>query len=183
MISFPRLLWLLALILIVVALDHATKYIAIQTLGQDPGRVIAFPSQWHPHDLFRFQYAENTGAFLSLGSQLSEGMRFGLLVGLNSLILLVVTVYLVLRPDLSIAVAASLALLLGGGIGNLIDRVFRDGRVVDFMNLGIGFDRWSLRTGIFNIADLAIVFGLLLLIVFELFGGRATDTGEAEQQP
>jgi signal peptidase II len=46
-----------------------------------------------------------------------------------------------------------------GGIGNLLDRVFYDGRVIDFMNLGIG----RLRTGIFNVADVYITIGILLL--------------------
>lgn len=180
MIPMSRLLWILALILLVIALDHATKYIAIQTLAQDPGRIIAFPAKWYPHDLFRFQYAENTGAFLSLGSQLSDGARFWLLIGLNSVILAAVSIYLLIRPELSVTVTISLALLLAGGLGNLIDRIFRDGRVVDFMNLGIGYERWSLRTGIFNIADLAIVFGLLMLIGFEILGGYGNKAGETD---
>jgi signal peptidase II len=53
------------------------------------------------------------------------------------------------------------ALLLGGAIGNLIDRVRFDGLVIDFMNLGIG----PLRTGIFNVADVAISVGAVLLIL------------------
>lgn len=53
----------------------------------------------------------------------------------------------------------SLSLLLGGGVGNLIDRVFNEGRVIDFMNIGIG----SLRTGVFNVADIAISCGAVWL--------------------
>ncbi len=52
-------------------------------------------------------------------------------------------------------------LLLGGAIGNLIDRVRFDGLVIDFMNLGVG----PLRTGIFNVADVAISCGAVLLIL------------------
>jgi signal peptidase II len=55
---------------------------------------------------------------------------------------------------------AGLALLIGGGVSNLVDRISR-GAVVDFLNLGIG----SLRTGIFNVADMAIMSGIALLIV------------------
>ena len=49
----------------------------------------------------------------------------------------------------------ALSLMLGGGVGNLIDRISNEGRVMDFMNLSIG----SLRTGIFNVADIAILVG------------------------
>jgi signal peptidase II len=53
------------------------------------------------------------------------------------------------------------SLVLSGGVGNLLDRVLHDGRVIDFMNLGRG----NLRTGIFNVADMCITFGVLLLIL------------------
>jgi signal peptidase II len=55
----------------------------------------------------------------------------------------------------------ALALVAGGGISNLIDRLLNDGRVTDFLNVGIG----ALRTGIFNVADMAILLGALLLIL------------------
>ena len=63
-------------------------------------------------------------------------------------------------PPLS---AVAWSLVLSGGIGNLLDRLFHEGRVIDFMNIGIG----SLRTGIFNVADVCITIGISLL-VFEL---------------
>ena len=55
----------------------------------------------------------------------------------------------------------ALALILSGGSSNLIDRFVNEGYVVDFINLGAG----SLRTGIFNVADIAIVVGASLLCV------------------
>ena len=69
----------------------------------------------------------------------------------------------------------ALALILSGGVGNLIDRVLRGGLVVDFMNVGIG----TLRSGIFNVADLGIVGGLVLLLALELFGRRAPSAPSA----
>ena len=53
------------------------------------------------------------------------------------------------------------ALIVGGGASNLADRIFADGRVVDFMNLGVG----RLRTGIFNVADVAIMIGVAALVL------------------
>ena len=52
-------------------------------------------------------------------------------------------------------------LMMGGGVGNLIDRIFNDGAVVDFLNIGIG----SVRTGIFNVADMSIMLGLVLFLL------------------
>lgn len=71
---------------------------------------------------------------------------------------------------------AGLRLALGGAIGNLIDRVRFDGLVIDFMNLGIG----PLRTGIFNVADVAISVGAVLLILPHFAPARPEDpTAEA----
>jgi signal peptidase II len=56
-------------------------------------------------------------------------------------------------------------LIISGGIGNLLDRVFNQGKVIDFIILSIG----NIHTGIFNIADFYITSGVLLLIIFELF--------------
>jgi signal peptidase II len=97
---------------------------------------------------------------------------------LNSVILVGVTLFLFLKTRIPTPVAAALSLILCGGIGNLIDRIVRDGRVVDFMNMGIG----TLRTGVFNVADLGIVGGLLLLVVLELFKPKESpvDTGSPE---
>jgi len=55
---------------------------------------------------------------------------------------------------------AAVALLFAGGVGNLIDRVTSGGSVVDFIKLGIG----PVRTGIFNVADVAITVGALILL-------------------
>lgn len=159
-----------ALLIVLVAADQVTKEIAIAHLkGKAP---ICFPASWAPNDLFRFQYAENTGAFLSLGSRLADGPRFWLLTALNIVILAMVGVVLLLKRVLSLPAVLALSLVLSGGIGNIIDRLFRDGRVVDYMNLGVSLGGWSLRTGIFNIADLAIVGGLLILVFQELLLAR-----------
>jgi signal peptidase II len=65
----------------------------------------------------------------------------------------------------------ALALVLGGGSSNLIDRFVNDGYVVDFINLGAG----PIRTGIFNVADVAITAGVLLLLVQGWRGRRSDD--------
>jgi signal peptidase II len=55
----------------------------------------------------------------------------------------------------------AMVLVAAGGAGNLVDRLVRDGHVIDFMNLGLG----QVRTGIFNVADVQIMVGLGLLLL------------------
>ncbi|MGC4095906.1 MAG: signal peptidase II [Nitrospira sp.] len=74
------------------------------------------------------------------------------------------TIYLLFVRPPSISLTIAWILILSGGAGNLLDRVLHDGHVIDFMNLGIG----SLRTGIFNVADVYITTGVLLLIIRSL---------------
>lgn len=157
----------LFLIIIILALDQFTKITAVKYLKGRPS--IHFPETWVPHDLFRLTYTENTGAFLSLGSQLSENLRFWLFTVLNTVVLFVLLAVIFFKPNLPSINMISFSLIISGGLGNIIDRIFRDGKVVDFMNIGIGYGSFSLRTGIFNIADLAIVMGLILLLIGEFF--------------
>jgi len=148
----PKILLIAVVIAACIACDQASKWIARQYLG--PGGLISFAG-----DLFRFQYAENTGAFLSLGASLPDPWRqfaFTIVVGLFLAALLL---YLLFGNSLARSQVFSLALLCGGGFSNLVDRVAYDGRVVDFLNLGVG----PLRTGIFNVADMAITAAAILL--------------------
>ena len=135
-----------------VGCDQITKIIARQNLANsDP--VVFFDN------IFRLQYAENPGAFLSLGAGSPESTRFWVFTLIVGVFLAGVLAYLLVSPNISKAKIISLSLLLGGGIGNLIDRIFNGGRVIDFMNVGIG----SLRSGVFNVADIAISIGVVCL--------------------
>ena len=140
-----------------VGCDQVTKRIATATLmGQ---RVKSYAG-----DLVRLEYARNRGAFLSLGANLPDSVRYWLFtvgVGLFLLYLLYVTLT---QPRFTTAQRCALLLMVGGGVSNAWDR-FAAGLVTDFMNLGIG----SLRTGIFNVADLAIVGGVAIMAL----AGRA----------
>src|SRR5262249_20571818 len=143
-----RPLALLGLLVPCVACDQFTKVLAVDHLrGAGEVRVV--------DGMFRLIYAENPGAFLSLGANLPDGWRSGLFIFAASLLLLGVAV-VVVRKKLALPVFVALALLVAGGVGNMIDRVLRPGgRVVDFAQLSVG----PLRTGIFNVADLQIVAG------------------------
>jgi signal peptidase II len=145
---------LVAVMLGVGVVDQLTKVLAIAWLR---GR----PPIYFPGDLFRLEYAENPGAFLSLGAGLSDTARFWTLSILVAVFLVATLVYTFRARDLSAAQRLGFALLLGGGFSNLVDRLFRaNGRVIDYMNMGIG----GLRTGIFNVADVAIMGGIAVAL-------------------
>ena len=112
-------------------------------------------------DSLRLQLTENPGSFLSLGASLPEHLRFTLFTATVAVILVGLVCAALFARRLSTARFVALALVAGGGISNLIDRLLYDGRVTDFLNVGIG----SLRTGIFNLADMAILAGALLLVL------------------
>ncbi|GMW00933.1 MAG: lipoprotein signal peptidase [Candidatus Hydrogenedentota bacterium] len=159
-----------AVLVSMIGCDQATKHIAQKEL-QYRAQPITFA-----FDTFRLQYAENKGAFLSLGSTLPPRARYWVFVVFTSALLVGLTVYLFSKRDLSLIEVLALALLLSGGIGNLIDRTMRGGIVVDFMNMGIG----SLRTGIFNVADTAVMAGIFLLIGAHFFD-RKQESGEGNE--
>jgi signal peptidase II len=118
-------------------------------------------------DTVRVGFVMNSGVFLSLGQSLSPELRFWLfVVGVGGV--LAALLLLTLRdPRFRAVEVAAVAAIVGGGIGNLVDRVHL-GAVRDFLNVGIG----SFRTGIFNVADMAITFGGIALILTPLMRRR-----------
>ncbi len=141
----------LLVIAVSVALDQLTKAAAVAWL---------LPGVRHSYlgDLFRLELVRNPGAFLSLGADLPPAIRSAIFTW-GVLVLVLGAAWVALFRARTAAVAVGAALVAGGGVGNLWDRVVAQGLVVDFLNLGIG----RLRTGVFNVADLAIVGGAILL--------------------
>jgi signal peptidase II len=137
-----------------VGCDQLTKQFARERLEGTPPRSFLA-------DTVRLIYAENPGAFLGLGGQLPARARWVLLVVINAGVAAVLLAVLLWHSNMSLLRAAACTLLLAGAVGNLIDRLRFDGLVIDFMNLGVG----PLRTGIFNVADVAITLGAVLLVL------------------
>jgi signal peptidase II len=106
----------------------------------------------------RLEYVENPGAFLSLGASLPLKLRSLLFVGGAILVLTALLAVMARSRHGPLPRLLGLALVAGGAVGNLIDRVLH-GSVVDFVSVGLG----GLRTGVFNVADLAITAGVLIL--------------------
>lgn len=148
-----------------VGCDQVTKNIAKHNLTK-------FETISFLNDILRLQYAENQGAFLSLGATIPENIRYLILTCLVSGLLLLLLFYLIKSNRIKNSTTAALSLILAGGTGNLIDRIFNDGRVIDFINIGIG----SVRTGVFNIADVAITLGTVWFILLSIRHGKNRKT-------
>jgi len=137
-----------------VGCDQSTKYAAKQFLqGQDTISMLG--------DCLRLGYAENLGGFLGLGSALPEHWRTRVFLLFATLSLLALLAYAVLGRNMDRLRRMSITLVVGGGLGNVIDRIVNNGSVVDFLNVGVG----SLRTGVFNVADMAIMSGAVMLLL------------------
>jgi signal peptidase II len=154
-----KIVLLVLIIIICLSCDQITKKIAREKLENRPV-IFLF------NDLFRFQYAENEGGFLSLGSDLPESVNFWTLRFIPLVFLMALLIYIIFQlTKISNTALISLALIFSGGAGNLINRFINDRVVVDFMNMGI----WNLRTGIFNFADIFILSGAVLFFISYMF--------------
>ncbi len=121
--------------------------------------------------LLRITHVWNTGAAFSFGHDFAPFLRTMLLKVLPLIVLIVVIVYYFKTNELSRIQQWCIWGVVGGGFGNLIDRFFRPGGVVDFIDvdffdidfLGLYLTRWP----VFNVADMAVVIsGALLLVSF-----------------
>jgi len=149
--------WLVVLVLFAATIgcDRVTKHIATESLA-------GTPTQSFFADTVRLAYAENAGGFLSLGADLAEPIRTTIFTVGTAVILLILVASL-WRTGSQMWRTAGLSLFIAGGVSNWFDRLV-DGRVVDFLNVGVGW----LRTGVFNVADIAIMLGIALFVVTEL---------------
>ncbi|HLY12919.1 MAG TPA: signal peptidase II [Candidatus Limnocylindrales bacterium] len=115
------------------------------------------------------QEVDLVGTFLRLIFSRNDGALFGLfgssamLFGIGSLVVLGLIIWYHARTPRSLLLSVALGLLLGGALGNLVDRL-RLGYVVDFVDMGIG----TLRFFTFNIGDSAISLAILLLLILAL---------------
>jgi signal peptidase II len=118
-------------------------------------------------DYLRLVHSQNTGALFGLFRESA------VLFGLASILVIGLIVAYHARSGRSTYMSVALGLLLGGAIGNLIDRL-RLGYVVDFVDAGIGNVRWYT----FNVADAAISFAILFLVVAAIWPSLAGERPE-----
>lgn len=133
--------------------DHASKTVAQDLLGAGDGVFLAGGS-------VHLALASNPGGFLDLGSGLPDPVRQMVFVGLVPVLVVVLCALFLRSQTVSVPLVVGLGLLAGGGLSNWLDRLLNGGAVTDFVSVGMG----PLRSGVFNLADLAVIAGLLLLL-------------------
>lgn len=103
---------------------------------------------------------ENSGAFLGMGSELSYIPKLILLIIFPIVVLVAVSIYTYMDKKLDNLSLVGFSLIIGGGVANIFDRVVY-GSVTDFLYVNLGF----FKTGIFNIADLSVTTGIILILI------------------
>jgi len=137
---------------LVILVDQITKVLVKEFLTlREPVRIIG--------DFLRFTYVENPG--IAFGVRIGARSIFTLL---SVAIVVVIFIYLFRAKRDRASVRFTLALVLGGAVGNLIDRIAY-GRVVDFIDIGVKNLRWP----VFNVADMAVTIGMIILLTLILF--------------
>lgn len=137
---------------LVILVDQITKALIKEFLTlREPVRIIG--------DFLRFTYVENPG--IAFGIRIGARSVFTLL---SVATIVVIFIYLFRAKKDRASVRFTLALILGGAVGNLIDRILY-GRVVDFIDIGVKNLRWP----VFNVADMAVTIGMIILLTLILF--------------
>jgi signal peptidase II len=143
------MIWVI-IVAVIVALDQITKYSVIKSIGF--GELIPVIDRF-----FYLTYYENKGAAWGI---LQNGRYFFIVL---TIIVSVIIAYYIYKSDSKLQ-SISLSLVLGGAIGNLIDRVYKGG-VTDFLDFHFG----SYNFPTFNVADSFVVVGTSLLAYYLLF--------------
>lgn len=165
-ISWQRLLFPLLGVLI---LDQISKLFVLSAFQQ--GEILeVIPG------FFNLTLHFNKGAAFGIFSELDDGIRQLVLGGFSKIAILMLLVFLVYEFHESKLGQFSIGLILGGAVGNIIDRVYR-GEVVDFLDFYISAYHWPA----FNVADSAICIGVFTLIFFESASRSKTEAKLSEK--
>lgn len=157
----------LALSLIIILLDQLTKYIAVDIIPLHQS-IEVFP-------FFNWTLMYNEGAAFSFLSDQGGWQRWFFII-LSSIVTTVLVIWLLRLLNDERSIAISLSLIIGGAVGNLIDRILL-GHVVDFIHLHYESYYWPA----FNVADSAITVGVTIMIVDSLFfAQKREDQREGE---
>lgn len=150
--------------LIIVLFDQIVKLIIVSSI---PVNTIGF--HVGGGDFLRIIHVRNLAVAFSLGAGLSDVVRLLLFTVFPIIVVVLLILYMLKSDEFTSFQRWCVALITGGGIGNLIDRIFRPLGVVDFIDIKFyglfGLERWPT----FNIADSAVVVGGILLIASFLF--------------
>jgi signal peptidase II len=148
-----RIMLVITLVFFLVGCDQATKQAAYKQLKDNQKTEIA--------GIVQLQYIENDGGMLSLGSNLQQELKFVIFILVVSVFLVLLFLYIIKNKQDSLFKHLALIFIFSGGLGNLIDRVYNNGNVIDFIRIRLPL----IENGIFNIADFYVTMGFVILLV------------------
>ncbi len=152
--NIKRIVLILTLIILNIGCDQISKkMVRDQVEFRSTTEIIG--------EKFILTNVENTGAFLGMGSELNPIVKIILLLILPVFVLLLVLRYLLIKEDLDRSSLIGLSFIVGGGIGNLYDRILY-GSVTDFFHIDLG---GIFKTGIFNMADVSVMVGMGFILL------------------
>ena len=154
-----RTLLILVVVIANIGCDQVTKSIVRKNIDENERIAIG--------DHILLTKVENSGAFLSLGNSLPEFTRTFLFSALPILLLGLGFYYLLTNKNIPTTKLIGFCFVIGGGLGNIFDRIVH-GSVTDFMHINFEF----FQTGIFNMADVSIIFGVLLAVMASFISPR-----------
>lgn len=157
-----RIVLILSLVLLNVGCDQISKRLVRQKI--EPNERISVIK----HNVI-LTWVENKGAAYSLGSNLNPLYKTILLQIIPAIVLAILLMLLLVKKEYEPEIIVGFCFIVGGGIGNIFDRIAY-GSVTDFMYVDLGF----FSTEIFNMADVSIVFGTLIVLGFSIFGKKNT---------
>lgn len=159
---FAYRFYILALVLLNIGCDQLSKEVVRKNV--DSREYIQLID-----DHFILTNVENTGAMLGFGASFSPILKIVFLQIVPLLVLMVLLYRVLTKKTIGTWLVVAFAFVIGGGIGNLIDRIAY-GSVTDFFQIRLGL----LKTGIFNMADVAVTSGVLLILVLSVFGKKVS---------
>lgn len=143
-----KYIFFILLTISLILLDQCSKMLIVNNIKGETVTII--------NNLLKFTYVENTGVAFGLNSNSNITN-----IVLSIIVIVVILRFTILQKDkIDIKTGISIALIISGGIGNLIDRIFR-GKVIDFMDISD-----ILNFPMFNVADILIVVGWILFVFF-----------------
>ncbi|WP_428304368.1 signal peptidase II [Lacipirellula sp.] len=166
---FGRILLGIAVLASSVGCDQATKRLATTHLRGAPARS-------YLADTVRLEYALNPAGFLSVGANLPARIRYWVFTVTNAAMLSAVAMVMLKCWNMRLAAYMACSCLLAGGVGNMIDRMLQGGLVTDFIIVDFG----ALHTGVFNVADVAIMFGGIAIAILHSLNRIKAQTTEVE---
>lgn len=163
--KLSRTAYIIVLIIINITIDQISKVIVRSSINyREEIQLIG--------DTFILTNVYNKGAFLGMGSDLNPTLRVILLLILPVIVLGLVTIYLFKEKHMDKLSVFAFACIVGGGVANVFDRI-AFGKVTDFLHIDFG---GVFKTGIFNIADMSVTTGMIILLLASFLNRKTKET-------